>query len=80
MVPLEMRLSDAKIGEAVEFRGFDASLSTHLQDQFLAYGLSPGQPVSVLQQRPMTIILCDQTELAVEHVVAHAMIVGRPEA
>lgn len=72
----EMRLAQASQGQTVEFRGFDNSLAVALQDQFLAYGLSPGLKVQVLQQKPMTVIQCDHTELAVEHVVAGAMIVG----
>ncbi len=71
-----MRLADATPGSTVRFRGFDATLDTLLQDQFLAYGIAVGQAVSVLQQRPLTIIQCDHTELAVESVVARAMVVA----
>lgn len=71
-----MRLADASPGSTVRFRGFDATLETMLQDQFLAYGIAVGQTLSVLQQRPMTLIQCDHTELAVEHSVARAMVVA----
>ncbi|WP_172198172.1 FeoA family protein [Niveibacterium sp. COAC-50] len=76
MSPNEMRLADATPGATVRFRGFDATLDTLLQDQFLAYGIAVGQTLSVLQQRPLTIIQCDHTELAVESVVARAMVVA----
>ena len=69
----EIRLVDIPPGTAVRFCGFDAALSALLQDQFLAYGIAIGQTLTVQQQRPMTIILCDHTELAIEHVVAGAM-------
>ncbi len=71
-----MRLADAVPGDTVRFRGFDATLETMLQDQFLAYGIAIGQQLKVLQQRPLTMILCDHTELAVETVVAQAMVVA----
>jgi len=52
-------------------RDFGASGLFALQrEQLHAYGLSAPHPVKVLQQQPMTVILCDHVELALEHEVA----------
>lgn len=40
------------------------------QEQLVAYGLAPGRSVHVQQQRPMTIVLIDEVELALETSVA----------
>lgn len=40
------------------------------REQLTAYGLAASRPIKVLQQRPMTVILADEVELALEHAVA----------
>lgn len=40
------------------------------REQLTAYGLAENRPIRVLQQRPMTVILADEVELALEHAVA----------
>ena len=40
------------------------------REQLTAYGLAQSRPIKVLQQRPMTVILADEVELALEHAVA----------
>lgn len=40
------------------------------REQLTAYGLAENRPLKVLQQRPMTVILADEVELALEHAVA----------
>ena len=40
------------------------------REQLTAYGLAENRPLRVLQQRPMTVILADEVELALEHAVA----------
>jgi Fe2+ transport system protein FeoA len=40
------------------------------REQLTSYGLTPNRSISVLQQRPMTVILADEVELALEHSVA----------
>jgi hypothetical protein len=40
------------------------------REQLTAYGLAENRPLRVLQQRPMTVILADEVELALEHLVA----------
>jgi hypothetical protein len=45
-------------------------LSPIQREQLTAYGLAESRPLKVLQQRPMTVILADEVELALEHAVA----------
>jgi Fe2+ transport system protein FeoA len=40
------------------------------REQLTAYGLACNRAIRVLQQRPMTVILADEVELALEHSVA----------
>lgn len=47
-------------------------------DRLLALGVTPGASVVVLQTFPGIVMLCDQTELAVERQVADAILV-RPQ-
>lgn len=71
-------LCEARHGVVVEVAADDAQRS----DRLLALGVSPGAHVTMLQRFPSIVFLCDQTELAVEHDVAHAILVrpleGRP--
>ena len=48
-------------------------------DRLLALGVTPGATIAVLQTFPGVVFLCDQTELAVERSVAHAILVRREE-
>lgn len=47
-------------------------------DRLLALGVTPGASLVVLQTFPGIVMLCDQTELAVERQVADAILV-RPQ-
>lgn len=48
------------------------------REQILAYGLAPGRPVTVLQQQPMTLVMVDEVELALEDSVArHVWVIRR---
>ena len=40
------------------------------REQLHAYGLSAAHAVKVLQQQPMTVLLCEHVELAIEHAVS----------
>lgn len=44
-------------------------------DRLLALGVTPGAAIVVLQTMPGIIVLCDQTELAIERAVAEAILV-----
>ena len=76
----ERRLSDAAPGERVQFVRFDETLDAALRDRLIAYGISPRHPLDVVQQRPLTIVVCDHAEIAVEAAVARWMIVRAPVA
>lgn len=65
-------------GCAVELADFGAELDAAFREQLLAYGLHPGQRLEVLQQLPMTVILCDHVELALEAPVARMIGVRLP--
>lgn len=44
-------------------------------NRLAALGVTPGAAIHVLQTYPATVFTCDQTELAVEPAVAHAILV-----
>jgi Fe2+ transport system protein FeoA len=44
-------------------------------DRLLALGVTPGAPITVLQTVPGFVLLCDQTELAIERSVAEIIFV-----
>jgi Fe2+ transport system protein FeoA len=44
-------------------------------ERLAALGVTPGAVVEVLQTFPGVVFRCDETELAVEPVVAHAILV-----
>jgi Fe2+ transport system protein FeoA len=47
----------------------------HGSDRLLALGVTPGASIDVLQTFPGIVFRCDQTELAVERVVADSILV-----
>lgn len=47
------------------------------REQLVAYGLAPNRPLVVLQQRPMTLVMIDEVELALEDSVARHVWVTR---
>jgi Fe2+ transport system protein FeoA len=71
----ERCLADVAPGASVEFVRFEATIDASLRDRLLAYGLAPAQRLDVLQQRPLTIVVCDHAEIALEAAVARAMTV-----
>lgn len=67
-----LTLADAAPGTEIileSYGAIDAGLSRSLQ----AYGLMPGRQVRVLAQRPVTMVLVEQTELAIENQVARGI-------
>ena len=72
--PLSMLQAGAQV--CVDY--LDDAIDPTQREQLAAYGLAPHHPLVVLQQRPMTIVMIDQLELALEtsvvrHVWAHPM-------
>ena len=57
-------------GQEVRLAGFGDEIDPLQREQLTAYGLAESRPLKVLQQRPMTVILADEVELALEHAVA----------
>ncbi len=47
--------------------------------RLLALGVTPGAAIAVLQTFPGIVFRCDQTELAVERLVADSILVTVPE-
>lgn len=67
-------LREGARGVVVEVRAHAAGRA----DRLLALGVTPGASVIVLQTFPGVVLLCDQTELAIERGVAEAILV-RPQ-
>jgi len=65
-----IRLTSTPLGQRVRLAEFGEEIDPLQREQLLAYGLN-AQPLTVLQQRPMTVVLCEHMELALEHGVAH---------
>lgn len=63
-------LANAQPGVLVSVLGFSNRLSDARQAHLLAYGLTLGQKLRVLQHSPVTIVQIDHTELALERQLA----------
>jgi len=74
-----IRLIGTPIGSEVRLADFDEALDPLQREQLLAYGLAQHHVLKVLQQRPMTIILSDHVEIALEHAIARHLWVERVE-
>jgi Fe2+ transport system protein FeoA len=57
-------------GEDVCLTAFGDQIDPVQREQLAAYGLTESRTIRVLQQRPMTIVVADEVELALEHAVA----------
>lgn len=63
-------LASVAPGTTVRLAEPEATLDAGFREHLAAYGLVPGHAVTVVAQRPMTLVLCDHVELALEDVVA----------
>ena len=72
-VPLSFLLPGAK----AHVEDLDDAIDPTQREQLVAYGLAPNRPLIVLQQRPMTIVMIDEVELALEASVARHIWVKR---
>ncbi|MFV5213983.1 FeoA family protein [Azonexus caeni] len=70
--PHDARLPLAFIppGSEVRLAALGDEIDPQLREQLTAYGLAESRPLRVLQQKPMTVILADEIELALEHGIA----------
>ncbi len=69
-----LTLDRVRVGHSVRVAGFrqiGEEQGRHLQ----AYGVLPGRELKVLAQRPLTVLQIEQTELALETVVAREVLV-----
>ena len=57
-------------GTEVRLAALGDEIDALQREQLTAYGLAANRPLKVLQQRPMTVILAEEVELALEHSVA----------
>jgi len=65
-------------GAEVRLAGLGDEIDALQREQLTAYGLAENRPLRVLQQKPMTVILADEVELALEHCVArHIWVVSQ---
>lgn len=65
-----IRLTGTPVGRMVRITDFGDEIDPLQREQLHAYGLSVAHAVKVLQQTPMTVLLCEHVELAIEHEVA----------
>ena len=72
-VPLSFLLP----GVQARVEDIDAAIDPTQREQLVAYGLAPNRPLLVLQQHPMTIVMIDEVELALEDSVARHVWVKR---
>jgi Fe2+ transport system protein FeoA len=64
-------LSVLRPGQQAMLRELGSQIEAIQRDQLLAYGLSPGQLLTVQQVHPMSVVQIDEVELAIEKAVAH---------
>jgi Fe2+ transport system protein FeoA len=64
-------------GHTVLLARIDDSLAPDFREQLAAYGFVPGRALEVLAQQPMTVVVCDHVELALEASIARALVVRR---
>lgn len=72
-VPLSFLLPGVK----ARVEDIDDRIDPTQREQLVAYGLAPNRQLVVLQQRPMTIVMIDEIELALEDSVARHIWVKR---
>lgn len=63
-------LANAPVGSRVKVIGFKSALVDERRAQLQSYGLAPGQTVQVIQHVPVTVLLIEQFELALEREMA----------
>ncbi len=68
-------LHDFAPGSKLVVRGFDSTLAPDLRGHLSAWGLTPGTPITLLAHHPVTRIAVEHAELALEDVIAYAILV-----
>jgi len=70
--------SDFAVGARLIVRGFQTTLAPDLRGHLSAWGLTPGTPITLLAHHPVTRIAVEHAELALEDVIANAILVEEP--
>ena len=71
------QLAELPPGSRSHIAGFQSHLSPENKARLQAYGLTPGQEILVIQQSPVTIVLIEHLELALENELARSVLVSR---
>jgi Fe2+ transport system protein FeoA len=71
----QLTLADIAPGRKARLVGFCPGLAADRRAQLMAYGMTPGHMIQVLQHQPVTIIRVEHTELAMEIEVACEILV-----
>jgi Fe2+ transport system protein FeoA len=74
-VPVNRTLDSVPPGRTVLLARIDDALAPDFREQLAAYGFVPGRALDVLAQQPMTVVVCDHVELALETAIARALVV-----
>lgn len=72
-IPLGFMLA----GERARVEEIDTRIDPVQREQLVAYGLAPQRVLTVLQQHPMSIVMIDEVELALEADIARLVWVRR---
>jgi Fe2+ transport system protein FeoA len=75
---LAIPLSEAPLNTDLVVEGI-GDLPRRRQRHLLGYGLTPGSRVRALRHAPLTVVMVDQTELALERQLANAIFVYTSE-
>jgi Fe2+ transport system protein FeoA len=70
-------LADVPAGATVRLAEHEPSLEPAFREHLSAYGLVPGHLVTIVAHKPMTVVLCDHVELALEATIATRLHVDR---
>ncbi len=65
-----MTLTDLSHGSRARIGHFDKTLDAQTQLRLFAYGLVPGEWVTVVQHKPTTILRIEHAEIAIESQIA----------
>lgn len=71
--PERLRMTGIPAGREVRLAFLGETIDPFQREQLHAYGLTVSSPLRVLQQQPLTVVMCDNIELALEHAVAHEL-------
>lgn len=77
MTNARLPLAFIPAGEEIRLTTFGDAIPLLQREQLASYGLIPDCSMKVLQQHPMSVILTDEIELALEHEIARHIWVDR---